>query len=269
MMEETLLARMTWPEAKAAFTEDRVVVVPIGSVEQHGPHLPVGTDYLVADVLGKMIAGRCPKCLVTPTIPVGYADYHTDFVGSLSVSLSTLEAYVAEYVSYLVKYGAKRILFVNSHGGNMPALAHLSYRLRREGVLAATILWWDILGVLAPETSPAGHGDWIETSMALACDPGAVKMDKAKLPVAKPTNVQALEIKTPHEILFQGVPVHVRLATADFTATGDMPEPGLTPHGDPNIPPDRASAEIGAKLMETIVTFMVEFMREFRKMKLE
>jgi hypothetical protein len=94
-------------------------------------------------------------------------------------------------------------------------------------------------------------------------------MDKAKLPVAKPTNVKALEIKTPHEIIFQGVPVHVRLATADFTATGDMPEPGLTPYGDTSIPPDRASVEIGTKLMETIVTFMVEFMREFRKMKLE
>lgn len=268
-MKEARLAYMTWPEAKSAFSEDRVVVVPIGSVEQHGPHLPVGTDFLVADALGKMIAERCKECIVTPTIPVGYADYHTDFAGTLSVSLSTLEAYVTEYVSYPVKYGAKRILFVNSHGGNMPALSHLSYRLRRQGVLAATILWWDVLGVLAPETSPAGHGDWIETSMVLACNPTGVRMDKARLPVAKQTNVETLKIKTPHEILFKGVPVHIRLATQDFTDTGDMPEPGLTPHGDPTIPPDRASPELGARLMDTVVNFIVDFILEFRKMRLE
>lgn len=266
-MSKAMLAHMTWPEAREALRQGRPVVVPIGSTEQHGPHLPVGTDFLVADTLGRMLADRA-DCIVTPTIAVGYADYHRDFAGTLSVSQATLEAYVSESVQHLVNHGATHILFVNTHGGNSAALSQVCYRLRRQGVVAATVLWWDVLGRLTPESSPAGHGDWIETSMMLACDAGSVHMELAKYPRVNRLNVEGFSIQTPGTVLYQGVPVYFRLTTADYSPSGDMPEPGLTPHGDASIPPTRASVELGQQLLETVVTFLAGLLEDFRRLQL-
>ncbi|MEW6523321.1 MAG: creatininase family protein [Bacillota bacterium] len=265
-MNSSILAHLSWPQAKQALAEGRVVVVPIGSTEQHGPHLPVGTDFMVAETIAHQVARRT-KCLVTPTIPIGYAHYHTDFPGSLSVSLSTLEAYIMESLSSLIHHGATHILFVNAHGGNMPALDQVCYRLRRRGIVAATVLWWDVLGTLTPESSPAGHGDWIETSMVLSTHPGTVTMEQARMPEVSDVDVDTLTLASPHAVLFRGVPVHVRLTTADYSPTGNMPEPGLTPHGDTSIPPTAASEELGRRLIDTVVQFIVDLLDEFAKLK--
>jgi len=120
-MTKTLLEEMSWPEAESAFAEGRVVLVPVGSTEQHGPHLPLGTDSFTAQALAAR-AGRRTGALVTPTLPFGYAEYHTDFAGTLSLSNETYTRVLIELVDRLVRYGATHILFVNGHGGNAFAL---------------------------------------------------------------------------------------------------------------------------------------------------
>ncbi len=269
MSENRELARMSWPKAQKQLENGSVVVVPIGSVEQHGPHMPVGTDFYVADRLGKMVADRCKDCLVAPTIPYGFAEYHSDFGGTASVQKQeTLKSYLREIINHFLLHGATHILFVNSHGGNMGALDSLCHDLRKEGVLAATILWWDVIASKDPERSPAGHGDWIETSLMLAMDETLVDMTKAKNPVAKSLNNKNVELISPHELKYDGVPVHIRLRTKDFSDTGDMPEPGLTPKGDPNVPVGNSSAEVGRELYELVASFISDFIGEFARIRL-
>ncbi len=257
--EETTmkLHHLRWPQAREELGSGKVVVVPIGSVEQHGPHLPVGTDFLVADKLGNMISERSEECIVAPTIPFGYAEYHSDFAGTVSTNSSaTLGAYLGEIASHYVRHGTRHVLFVNSHGGNMVALDQLCYELRERGVFAATVLWWDVISRLRPDYSPAGHAEWIESSLMLAYDESLVDMDIAKAPLTKGLGPEDLDLVDPHTAEFCGVPIHVRLRTHDFSETGDMPEPNLSPGADTSIPPSRARREIGEEIFEVVADFI-------------
>lgn len=263
------LEKMTWPEAKEAFDAGTVVVFPTGSIEQHGPHLPLGTDYLVAKQIGELLAEDNADCIVAPTLSVGFADYHTDFPGTVSVEKQeTLRAYIKEAVNNYVQYGVKHILFVNAHGGNMGALKSVCYELRKENIVAGTLLWWDIVAQKVPEKSPAGHGDWVETSMMLAIDEGLVSMEKASKPSSKSLTNPNIEFLRPDTFVFDQVPVHVHMRTKDFTDSGDMPEPGLTAKGDVTIPPTAATKEIGEELFAVVVSFIRDFVKEFKKIKL-
>ncbi len=251
------LENLTWPSAGQALQEDRVVVIPIGSIEQHGPHLPVGTDYFVADRLGRLVAEKSDACIVMPTIPYGYAEYHTDFPGTVSTERSeTLLRYLEELTRPLIRHGARRFLFVNAHGGNMTALNEVCYVLRNQGVFAATLLWWDVISRVRPEYSPAGHAEWIETSLVLGHDENLVDMDVASLPKARALGPRELSLVDPHTLEFRGVPLHIRLRTMDFSETGDMPEPNLTPGGDPTIPPTEASREIGETIYSEVSDYI-------------
>ncbi len=260
------LQNLSWPRAQEELGSGKVVVVPIGSIEQHGPHLPLGTDFFVADRLADMISEKSDECVVAPTIPFGYAEYHSDFAGTVSTnSVETLFAYLEEIVSHYVRHGARHILFVNAHGGNMGALDNLCYRLRNQGVFAATVLWWDVISRLRPEYSPAGHGEWIETSLMLGYDPELVDMDIAAMPESKGLGPEELVLVDPHTFEYRGVPLHVRLRTRDFSESGDMPEPNLSPGGDTSIPPSRASAEVGETIYNVVSEFICDLLPSMRK----
>ena len=136
MSDGFFLERMTWPQAQAAFKRTSFVVVPIGSTEQHGPHLPLGTDFLVAKELARRVGERA-NVIVTPTIPVGYAQYHAVFPGTLSFSEETLARAYIELCQNLLRYGATHIFFMNGHGGNMTALRRCGEWLRERSVPSA------------------------------------------------------------------------------------------------------------------------------------
>ncbi|MBA7588538.1 hypothetical protein ES708_30597 [subsurface metagenome] len=89
---EKLLQNMTWEEAKDTIKGTKMAIIPTGSTEQHGPHLPLGTDLLIADYFAKKVAEKI-DVLVTPVVPVGFAHYHTSFEGTLSVNPEVLSSY--------------------------------------------------------------------------------------------------------------------------------------------------------------------------------
>src|SRR5512145_3018845 len=95
LMTKRHLDEMTWPEAEAALAGTRLALVPLGSTEQHGRHLPLGTDTMSAEALARAVAARVP-CVVTPALPFGYAPYHADFPGTLWLSRETLTRVVDE-----------------------------------------------------------------------------------------------------------------------------------------------------------------------------
>jgi creatinine amidohydrolase len=266
MAESYLLERMTWPQAQAAFKRTSFVVVPLGSTEQHGPHLPLGTDFLVAKELARRVGERA-DVIVTPVLPVGYAQYHAVFPGTLSLSEETLTRALIEICDNLLRYGATHFLFVNGHGGNMVALRRCGEWLRERCVPAAVSCWWEMTQVVHPEWLALGHGDYVETSAILALDETLPDMPKAVVAVNKPltSNIALDDLRAAR---FKGGHLAVNLIMTDISDNGAMMEYGMTAAKDYTIPPTVATKEMGETIYEKLADYLADFIREFRQVKL-
>ena len=131
MSERILLEEMTWPEVEEALEAGwTTVVVAVGAVEQHGPHLPLLVDAARGDRLAVEVARRLGDALVAPTIRIGCSEHHMGFPGTLTLRRATLEAICLDYVVSLARHGFTRICFVPSHGGNFGPLAEMLDDLR-------------------------------------------------------------------------------------------------------------------------------------------
>lgn len=120
----------TWEENQEALKTKKLAIIPVGSSEQHGPALPVGTDWMIAQYLARKVGEKTDKGLVAPVVPFGHALYHADFPGTMAVSQTTLATYVKEVCDQLVSYGFTHFLFLNGHGGNNNALYDVGQYLR-------------------------------------------------------------------------------------------------------------------------------------------
>lgn len=266
MSKGYLLEKLTWPKAKKAFEETSVVVIPIGSTEQHGPHLPLGTDFLLPREIARRLAERS-NVIVTPTIPFGYAKYHTMYPGTMSLKEDTLRNLLIDICEDLLKYGVTHIIFIDGHGGNLNALRQCGEWLRARQVPCAVSVWWQITSTTDPNWNAIGHADYIETSAVLGLDESLVDLKAAKLPTNKDLtpNIQMLD---PHSARFKGGVVNVNLQTGDITDTGDLMEFGLTGAKDYTIEPGTGTKEMGEKFFQGQVDYLVEFIEEFRKVTL-
>lgn len=266
MAEGFLLERMTWPQAQAAFKRTSFVVVPIGSTEQHGPHLPLGTDFLVARELARRVGERA-NVIVTPTIPVGYAQYHAVFPGTLSFTEDTLTRVYIELCENLLRYGATHIFFMNGHGGNMMSLRRCGEWLRERCVPSAVACWWEMTHVVNPEWRALGHACYVETSMILALDSSMPDMRSAVVAVNKPLtpNIALDDLRAAK---YKGAHLAVNCIMTDITDTGAMMEYGMTGAKDYTIPPGAATREMGETLYEGLANYYTEFIEEFRQVKL-
>lgn len=168
------LARCTWTEVR-----DRpptVGLVPVGSVEQHGPHAPLGTDLIIAESVAKRGAEAVDEAAVCPPIPVGVSAEHRRFDGSLWVSPDAFRAYVREIAESLASHGVAAIILVNGHGGNTDALEEVAAAITRKGrCQVATFTWFDSL---VDPPHPMGHGGPLETAALLAIDETLVRQDQ-------------------------------------------------------------------------------------------
>ena len=188
-MTALYLDRMTWPEIKAELHNGRdTVVVPLGSTEQHGRHMPVGTDAVLGDEFGWRLAERLDAFLA-PTVRFGCSEHHLSFAGTISLSQETFQRVVADVVKSLSRHGFRRIILLPTHGGNFKPLAEAVGKLEPvenvkvlaftdlEGFVTAAFESSRAFSVNAAQ-SGAHSGEW-ETSLMLALRPEQVKMDQA------------------------------------------------------------------------------------------
>ncbi len=178
-----LFAEMTRQELRAIAGET-TVVLPLGATEQHGPHLPAGTDFFTVDRLAQAAAERAATEIaitVTPALPFGSSDHHLIFGATLSLRTETYYRVLSDLLRSLVTDGFRRIFLLNGHGGNheLPQLAARDVALELPARIAAASYWtiaWDALieqrahlGCRLP-----GHAGVFETSMMLAQRPDLV-----------------------------------------------------------------------------------------------
>lgn len=151
MVTQRNLADLTWPEVARAVAEGATtVILPLGATEQHGPHLPLGTDTIRAEALAQRLAARLPGTLVAPVLPIGCSDEHAGFPGLLSLDAATLAAVIVDCARRMAAWGITRLVLLSAHGGNGQALALAAVHLRRE--LPALHVWLPA-GILAPDAA--------------------------------------------------------------------------------------------------------------------
>ena len=167
------LAESTWTDAAAV--ETSLALVPVGSTEQHGPHAPLGTDALAAETVAAAGADAYDgDVVVAPPIPVGVAEEHRHFAGTLWVSEDTFRDYVRETVVSLASHGWDRVVVVNGHGGNVDPLREVCARItRHDDADAWAFTWFD-----AVDADDMGHGGPVETSLLQHTHPGLVREDR-------------------------------------------------------------------------------------------
>jgi creatinine amidohydrolase len=136
------LADEAWPDLGTYFEEESLAIVPLGSTEQHGPHLPEGTDHMIAEALARDAAERTGY-LCTPTINVGVSSHHRQFHGTMWVDAPVFRDYVESFSRNLTYHGIDRIVYVNAHGGNVEHLQEVGRRLHEDEVAYAVEWMWD------------------------------------------------------------------------------------------------------------------------------
>ena len=174
-MAEHFLERLTWPEVEAALAAGiDAVLIPIGSTEQHGHHMPLDTDCFIARSLCARAAelgeAEGVELLVAPTLNVTLSWYHMQFPGSMRLSTTTFLQVFREVCDSLVHHGLENLVAVNGHGGNIAALTvAVNHYFETTGRRVFLVQWWDLAAdVLADVEGPMIHAEEAETSIALA-----------------------------------------------------------------------------------------------------
>jgi len=181
------LDALTWPEVEALLARGtRTAVIPLGSVEQHGPHLPLATDAWIADALAERLCAAVDDALAVPALAVGCASEHLGFPGTLDLSPATLEGALRDQIRALGRHGVTRAFVFSAHGGNVATLAARLPSLRAACAPVVVDAYTDLDGLTAAlhavaaahgvDAGAAGHhAGELETSMLLALRPGAVR----------------------------------------------------------------------------------------------
>src|SRR6266705_797022 len=185
--KEYLYQHYTWPELGAVAKKQPVVVLPIGYVEDHGPHLPLDVDnFLIWSICEAAAQRAAGDILLMPIIPFGYETHHMDFHGTIDIQIEHLLHFVLDVTKSVAHHGFERILIADGHGSNMPILDLVARRTILETkALCGCFIWpslaTETINRLRESAIPGGmaHACELETSVYLHVDSPRVQMDKA------------------------------------------------------------------------------------------
>lgn len=248
-----LLENLTWPEVKKLRPATRIVLLPFGSFEQHGPHLPLTTDTdLVTAVARGVEAERPQKILCLPTLWPGHSTHHLFFPGTLSVSQRPYVELVLELCRSVARMGGRKVFLLNGHGGNDVPLRSALRDLKTElpAVRFVFASYWTLAaqGIKEiRESGPGGlgHACEMETSLMLHLHPTRVKKHLARRDGPKHTDPYR------RADLLYSRPVYFVNEFREVSKTGTVGQPEL------------ASAEKGRRFLERIIKDVTAFVDEF------
>lgn len=206
-----LLENLSWPEVKRLKPGGKILLLPLGSFEQHGHHLPLTTDTDIVTAAARGVEQRLSnKVLCLPTLWPGHSPHHLFFAGTLSVSQMPYIHLVVELCRSMVKMGGKKIFLLNGHGGNDVPLRAVLRELKTEfpRTLVVFASYWTLAGL------EVRHACEIETSLMLHLHPNRVKMKLAKPDGPPPRRHPACVVKEFHEISNSGTVGDPTTATA-------------------------------------------------------
>lgn len=193
--------RLTSPDVAEVIARSATAVLPIGSVEQHGPHLPCGTDSYAAELIAQGVAERLDALLV-PFGPYGVTPIHAGHPGTISLRREVFEGLLGNVCEELLRMGVRKLVFVNWHEGNIPSLDAVATELQdRHGLVVASV---QACYVAQRLYQPAGgeltHGGGIETLSVMAYDPSLLALERAGVPRRPPGAAELDEMRRSREV---------------------------------------------------------------------
>lgn len=252
-MNKILVNEMSWYEFREAMATNDLIIFPVGSIEEHGLHNPLGTDTIIARELAKEIGERV-QAPVTPVMPIGNASNLMGFSGTATLDPELLREVLVQVCGDYIRHGAKRFLFINGHGGNTATIKMVSSDLySKYGVISTQTEWWITLPQIS-EYKCNDHGGKFETSMMLAVNDELVEMEKAKTVLRKDLSNKLI---FKDGLLFEGVKLQVPLSLDK-----------ITPIGNYGAEAELASKELGIAMREVYVDYCSGLAEELRKIAL-
>ena len=239
----------TWDEIKEYLKKCNIVLLPVGSCEQHSLHLPLDTDSFDALWLCEKVVERVkePKPLILPPINYGVSYHHLDFAGTISISPDTLKNMVIEIAECLKKHGVSKMIIVNGHGGNKAALTCASQIIRHKLNMLVIVDSGEIVKEEIAEEKEDFHAGEKETSTSLYNREELVRKEKIKNP----------DFRYPKEILRFSTGINWNFKTKDVTDTGAMGYP------------EKATKEKGKKLWEAHINALAKLIEEIREIEIK
>jgi creatinine amidohydrolase len=249
---------LSWTDFRDLPMDEALAVLPIGSMEQHGPHLPVETDGLCADLLVKGICDKLEDVttVVMPRIWCSRSNEHIEFPGTVFLEHETFVRLVMDICASVARAGFKRMVILNWHGGNTALLASIVRDIRQEfGLLIFVVDGLNLLSTFKPSWFEEGsfdiHAEHLETSMLQARHPGLVKdIDFSDLGSDLKRGKMAKAFKGYKYLIPEGGPVLMGWMTHDLSEDGVIGKP----HG--------AKPEDGEEALEYLINLGCEIMRE-------
>lgn len=252
------LAHMNYREVEEYLQTSDTILIPVGSLENHGLHMPLGTDALIPDEIARLIDRKSPL-LIAPTINYGATDDLCGFAGTVSIGTEGLIALLRAVCDQLYRYGFRRFLILNGHGGNTAAIQTVGTHLYRKGAYLAILNWWLMAGQINPEWA-GGHGGGEETAAVMAVNPSLIKQAYLHLPENYGNDLgDDLPYGAWTSVQYRGVSVAVPREIRQITQNGWLV------HSFKGDVPTRANAEWGKEMLEATAEYIVDFAMQFAK----
>ncbi|MCI8594046.1 MAG: creatininase family protein [Oscillospiraceae bacterium] len=208
------IKHMSWAQFDERRKQTKLAIIPTGAIEEYGPHMPLGTDVIVAEALAERVA-QARTCVIAPAIEMGESSSLMCMPGTMALTMDNYKAVIQNEIDLLLGYGFTRLLFINGHGGNTPIITYLAKKAQaeHEGVLCAMADVWPLVeklgGSVFEHTGAMAHGHAAEsnTSIMLHIHPELVDMSKAvkvepkKRPVPEITSYVKLTDQTPNGVI--------------------------------------------------------------------
>lgn len=243
-----LWKELTAEDLRLRAAGDAIVILPIASMEQHGPHLPTGVDTILCEAVCKAGAERVEgvNVVVAPTLWCGMAEHHMAFGGTFTFDIPLYRAVLLAFLKSLERHEFRRVLIVNGHGGNMAAMAAFLPDFARETALKINATTYFELAQpgmrpFMEDQESVMHACEVETSMMMAIAPETVKLDRL-------SEAFGMKVTDPRAVF--------RPVVARYRSFRDMSETGVL--GDAR----RASAEKGRKFLEACTVALADALRD-------
>jgi creatinine amidohydrolase/Fe(II)-dependent formamide hydrolase-like protein len=242
---------LSWPQMEARLTEIDMALLPVGAIEQHGPHLPLDTDSFDAAYLARRVAQACspPRPLVLPLMPYGVSYHHRDFKGTLSIDNDTLSRLVYDVGMSCAENGIHKLIIINAHGGNEAALNYAAQMINRDTGIFVCVDSGETSDVDIAKltiTENDVHAGEVETSTSLAVRPELVQMTLAR-PSVPAFSSEYLDFSSKRGISWFG-------STRMISPSGVM--------GDPT----RADAAKGEQIWQIMIAHLVAFIEDLKNL---
>jgi len=258
-MKKHLLKDMTFREFQARIADNPVILLPLGSQEEHGPMAPMG-DFMLTEALAGRIAERA-GAIAAATLPFGYAEYFRAIPGGIQLRAETFTRVLRDFADNFLDHGLTRLIILNGHSGNAPLIDQVTRGIRRDTSVVVPSLnlwrlhtpqvWTEAYGV--PAGKGFGHGAEPVGSVYAHLFPAATRPDLAEAP-GYGKSFMGFETAGFGAIRFKGIEIAMPLNVTDLTDNGIV-------SGDPTL----CSPDAGRRIAEHIVNIGADFVAAFQE----